>query len=73
METDRLMDEFLQAARGQGYSDLHAEMLLGLACSPEAEAYYGDLDSAVIALTELCRQCKDHEECFKKFLPEHDG
>ncbi len=70
METDQLMDAFMQAARGQGYSDLHAEMLPGSACSQEAEAYYGDLDSAVIALTELCRQCKDHEECFKKFLPE---
>lgn len=63
----------MQAAREQGYSDLHAEMLPEPACSQEAEAYYGDLDSAVIALTELCRQCKDHEECFKKFLPEHDA
>lgn len=69
METQELIEQFLQAARAQGYSDIRAEVLLGLACSQEAEAFYGDTDSAIAALTELCRQCKDSGDCMEKFLP----
>ena len=63
--TDTLIQEFLQAAKEQGYSDLRTEMLLGLACSQMAEETYGSLEEAVAALVRLCKSCKDDAECLE--------